>query len=143
MIMTLVVVVVVVLGQRKGVDDVVLVLHRLVEPGVVAAATGDDDIGFVGLGNVGSCWLEVVRVYAVAGDNGLDVDIDVSLRGVHHCLRYVGPDGGRGDDVDGVIFRVCAIRTVGIVAAGGTGGQRCAAKSGGEEEGGGAAPSAA
>ena len=52
-------------GKRERVNDLVLVLDGLVEPGVVAAATGDDDVGLVGAGDVRGGGLEVVWVHAV------------------------------------------------------------------------------
>lgn len=89
-------------GQREGVDDLVLILHSLVEPGIVSAAADDEDVGLVGLSDVCRGGLKVVRVDAVAFDDGLNLDVDICLRSVDDGFCYVGPDGGGGDNLDGV-----------------------------------------
>ena len=131
------------LSEGQGVDDIVLVLHGLVEPGIIATAAGDDDIGLVSPGDVGRGGLEVVWVHVVAGDDSLDVNVDVSLRGIDHCLCHISPDGRRGDDVDGLLIASGPRAAVGVVATRGAGGQRCSAEDGSEKESGGSVPSMA
>ena len=124
-------------------NDLVLVLNGLVEPGVVAAATGDDDVGLVSAGDVRGGGLEVVWVHAVTAHDGVDVDVHVGLRGVDDRLGYVSPDGGRGDDLDGFLIGTGIRAAIGVIAAGRTGGQRGGAQGGCEEESGGTSESTA
>ena len=130
-------------GKRERVNDLVLVLHSLVKPCVVAAATGDDDVGLVGAGDIRGGGLKVVRVHAVAAHDGVDVDVHVGLRGVDDCLGHIGPDGGRGDDLDCLLVGTGIRAAIGVIAAGGTGAQRGGAQGGSEEEGGGTSESTA
>ena len=67
-----VVVVVTVLGQRQGVDDLVLVFDGVVEPGVISAAAHNNHVGFSRACQVRSGRFKVVRVHVVAFNNGGD-----------------------------------------------------------------------
>ncbi len=130
-------------GKRERMNDLVLVLDGLVKPGVVTAATGDDDVSLVGAGDVRGGGLEVVWVHAVTAHDGVNVDVHVGLRGVDDRLGHISPDGGRGDDLNGLLVGTGIRAAIGVIAAGRTGGERSGAQGGCEEESGGTSESTA
>ena len=78
-------------------DDDVFV-ERFVEPGVVSAATGDDDVGFVGACQVGCGGFEVVGVGVGVADDGADI-CDGFV--VDDGFGEIAPHASRGYDFDG------------------------------------------
>ena len=96
MLVVLVVMIVIVLGEGEGVDDLVGV-DCAVQPRVVAATTDHNDVSGLGLGHVGCGGLEEVGVGVVAVDDGGHLGVGNNGRG------HVAPDVGGGDDADGAV----------------------------------------
>lgn len=119
-----------VIGERQGGDDVVLIGNGLVNPGIVAAAVDHEQVRVLGLGDIGRGRLEVVRVNAVALDDGLDLDVHAG-GGIGHGLGDVGPDGGGRDDGNLLLGARLGGRVLGVGRAGGGGQQEAT----GREEG--------
>ena len=106
------------IGQRQGGDDIVLVGDGLVNPRIIAAAVNHEQVRVLGLGDIGRGRLEVVRVNAVALDDGLDLDVHAG-GGIGHGLGDVGPDGGGRDDGDLLLGARLGGRVLGVGGAGG------------------------
>ena len=77
-------------------DDAIIVFQGAVEPGIIAAATDDNDVSFGNFSHIGSGRLEGMRVDVATGNNCFNVYIWGDSFG------DVSPHLGGGDHFKGI-----------------------------------------
>ena len=82
-------------------NDLVLVLDGVIEPGVVSAAADNNDVGFASTRKICRGGFKVVRVHVIAFNDGSDFHIH-TFSGVSNGLCDIAPDGRGGNDIQGV-----------------------------------------